>query len=416
MASKRLEKKTAGEDFISRLPDDVLAHILSRLDTEEAVKTSILSSRWKNQWTFIVANPKKFKIYADLPRLREWMCFAIERNVHNLTLKVEIRMEMPVIRIPQTILTCQNLVKLNLGRWDAVFDIPDSTVCFPSLKILSIFVEYPDMVLMQKLFQSCPVLEELTVDGHLKLVPTLKILKISLSMINKIDATAHKFVVKAPNLEFLYIADDSLVSFMVDETPFLSKVFLVGKFDVRLYDIHPTMNEAKHAMQLLRAANHAKFLSLSVPMTGVLTRALEGNFPSFTNLIRLEFGYDMFYHWVLLPDFLNNSPNLVVLILKKDMVYFDTDDRIVRFPFESKSLPPCLGSHVKIIRLQIKEGVDDELRLVEYFLKNCKVLQRLYMDYDFHYKLKKFQRQILKFPRASPICKIEFRNTKVKGC
>ncbi|TXG57505.1 hypothetical protein EZV62_015334 [Acer yangbiense] len=229
MASKRLEKKTAGEDFIGRLPDDVLAHILSRLDTKEAVKTSILSSRWKNQWTsvynlyfkmpsyvigehrriwllkfvgFVLSRCQSKEIQdfelkdcyflrdADLPRLREWMCFAIERNVHNLILKVQIRMERPVIRIPQTILTCKNLVKLNLGNWDAVLDIPDSTVCFPSLKILSIFVEYPDMVLMQKLFQSCPMLEELTIDGHLKhnenaltyivVVPTLKILKISL--------------------------------------------------------------------------------------------------------------------------------------------------------------------------------------------------------------------------------------------
>ncbi|KAK3212802.1 hypothetical protein Dsin_017508 [Dipteronia sinensis] len=132
---------------------------------------------------------------ADLPCLREWMCFAIERNVHNLTLKVEIRMERLVIRIPQTILSCKNMMKLNLGNWDAILDMPDST--------------------------------------------------------------------------------------------------------------------------LLRVVNHAKFLSLSVPMTGVLTHALEGNLPSFPNLIRLEFGYDMFRHWVLLPDFLNNSPNMVVLILKK---------------------------------------------------------------------------------------------------
>ncbi|KAK4834211.1 hypothetical protein QYF36_018880 [Acer negundo] len=109
MASKRLEKQTEEEDFISRLPDDVLAHILSRLDTKEAVKTSIIAEHrriWLLKFVGSVLSRcqskeiQDFEIKdcyflrdADLLCLREWMCFAIERNVHNLTLKVQIRME-----------------------------------------------------------------------------------------------------------------------------------------------------------------------------------------------------------------------------------------------------------------------------------------------------------------------------------
>lgn len=37
-------------DWISKLPDDVLLMILSRLSTEEAIRTSVVSKRWEHVW------------------------------------------------------------------------------------------------------------------------------------------------------------------------------------------------------------------------------------------------------------------------------------------------------------------------------------------------------------------------------
>ncbi|CAI9292401.1 unnamed protein product [Lactuca saligna] len=52
--AKTLEGELDGVDLISNLPDRVLQLILSRLQgTEEAIRSSILSRRWRYLWTSI---------------------------------------------------------------------------------------------------------------------------------------------------------------------------------------------------------------------------------------------------------------------------------------------------------------------------------------------------------------------------
>ncbi|EEC66518.1 hypothetical protein OsI_32637 [Oryza sativa Indica Group] len=40
----------AGRDWLGDLPEEVLHHIMSFLDARQAVRTCVLSRRWRNLW------------------------------------------------------------------------------------------------------------------------------------------------------------------------------------------------------------------------------------------------------------------------------------------------------------------------------------------------------------------------------
>jgi len=51
--SHKLQRHNVADtkDLISDLPDGILHYILSRLSTEEAVRTSVLATKWRYLWT-----------------------------------------------------------------------------------------------------------------------------------------------------------------------------------------------------------------------------------------------------------------------------------------------------------------------------------------------------------------------------
>ncbi|KAJ3702116.1 hypothetical protein LUZ61_005821 [Rhynchospora tenuis] len=48
-----MKRRSGRIDRISSLPNDVLAHVLSFLSTRDAVRTCVLSKRWRNTWTIV---------------------------------------------------------------------------------------------------------------------------------------------------------------------------------------------------------------------------------------------------------------------------------------------------------------------------------------------------------------------------
>ncbi|GJX37347.1 F-box domain containing protein [Tanacetum coccineum] len=143
-------------DFINNLPGPVLQLILQGLpNTEEVVRTSILSKRWKFLWTSIPFFPslnidcehtlkplpkKSFKDfvtwslannatvdldsfrlrcleYYKLLTVKKWIKAAVKRNVKSLELLCSPKNKDSAIKFPSCLITCGSLEFLRLSLY-----------------------------------------------------------------------------------------------------------------------------------------------------------------------------------------------------------------------------------------------------------------------------------------------------------
>ncbi|CAH8384799.1 unnamed protein product [Eruca vesicaria subsp. sativa] len=182
--------KEAGEssddvDSISFLPDEILQSILSYLPTQIAIKTSILSKRWRHVWSetpclyldWITPHGPKgdiinkildrykahkmmnFKLSADLtddiPYIDRWIEFAMSRNVENMSLEVPCHN----YRIPDFFYISNSLKQLSVI---CDLKLPSFSVSWTSLKILHLKFSKLSEECMDKILSGCPILESLT--------------------------------------------------------------------------------------------------------------------------------------------------------------------------------------------------------------------------------------------------------------
>lgn len=249
----------------------ILGHILSFLPTKYAVATCILSSRWRFVWTSLtnlcfderlVLNPERcdrgsngFENFVNrvlflthpakidklslhcskvLYSLKFWVSSAIMRNVCEIELNLGCH---PHAELPDSIYTSKALEILKLN---SVFNlkIPPSGICFPSVKILHLELFELANSLIKRLFSICPVLEDLSIkiyglypDSVINIIsPTMKRLTIRVGSLeederiflicgpkNVLYHMDCKVMIKAPNLNCLYIQDGTLVPFMLHE-------------------------------------------------------------------------------------------------------------------------------------------------------------------------------------------------------
>ncbi|KAG7629872.1 F-box-like domain superfamily [Arabidopsis suecica] len=185
--------KEAG-DLISRLPDDILQLILSYLPTRLAIKTSVLSRRWRHVWSdtwslsFHRDRPDAPCINRILDRYRapkmmsfricsccrgacisrpdthadidSWINFAMSRNVMNLSLYLD----EDEYDIPEFLYINSSLKQLYLDfgcKKDFISLNPKCSVSWTSLKNLSLFHCNISDESIANILSGCPILESL---------------------------------------------------------------------------------------------------------------------------------------------------------------------------------------------------------------------------------------------------------------
>ncbi|KAK0605453.1 hypothetical protein LWI29_027030 [Acer saccharum] len=104
-------------------------------------------------------------------------------------------------------------------------------------------------------------------------------------------------------------------------------------------------------------------------------------------------------NYPLILMFFNNSPNLEVLVLEEVEGWYN-------IPFELECVPSCMLLHLKEIYLfSVKSYLEG---VIKWLLENSKVLERFSVHTSSCKDRQEIQNRILNFPRASPICEIEF--------
>ncbi|KAI8558539.1 hypothetical protein RHMOL_Rhmol04G0102600 [Rhododendron molle] len=462
-----------GKDWISNLPDAILCHILSFMPTRNAVRTSILSTRWKSLWASVPIiefsnygvspkedGPGSFMDFIDrvlllhnLPiltrflfhsrwgdenpyRLNSWISTAIKRHVQELVLSSTSR---TILELPRHLFTSVDLVVLKLSCkgfcWSPL------TAFLPRLKVLHLCsLEFLDDGSLKNLLSGCPVLEELEI--YTSSGDKINTLCICSSTLKKLivhnnfkeRSVQCGVVIKAPSLESLELRDSVSRDFEVDELPALVKADVRVFFDSDDYEGSDYYYNA--VVRMLAKASNVQHLWLYNATLEVVINASAYNellFPSLTHL-------HMAIHdspWSVVPDLLGHIPSLTVLVLNK-VSSFCGDKKFHFHLFQTlnandccvcyqdrkcrdvclwcgapENVPICLSLSLEKIEFNGFSGCNKEMKLVRYLLENAMVLKKLTLRS--WSRNKKIKTDLQKYKRGSGTCQIEFYHQKRIG-
>ncbi|XP_022877521.1 F-box/LRR-repeat protein At3g58900-like isoform X3 [Olea europaea var. sylvestris] len=404
-----------GDDKMSHLPDCILHHILSFLPTKEAVATCILSKRWKFLWTSVpsidfddsllyssrgniwhshevihfmnfvervlllrdASSIKKFRLSCRVcfsaSHVHEWVSAAIGHNVQELDLCLFV--DEPFM-LPSCVFDNASLKTVKF-EMNCILQLP-TYISFPCLQKLQLcLVTFPKGNSMQKLFSSCPSLEELAVldcewmnlSRITISIPSLKSLTIDdLPFCSVDDLRGCEIKIDAGNLTFfkysgylsneIHLCDLSSSAFASIHIPIIrERRWEVACRTVKLF------GGLKNISSLRISSGTIKCLFLADDVLD--------HIPMFQNLTHLELsrGFENNFIGVLL-EFLQFLPKLESLMFLEGVGTGEGD-------YMPKSVPDCVLSTLKMVNFQKFQGCNPEMRLLKFLLKNALVLEKI---------------------------------------
>ncbi|CAM8912832.1 unnamed protein product [Rhodiola kirilowii] len=185
-----------GDDLLSDLPHSIIESILMRMPIRDAVKTSVLSSKWRYRWTKIThlvfddnmmgidRDPEELElediekfithtlllhkgpihrfqlsvsVLRTCPDIDQWILYLSRNGVKELILDLE---EGDWWRVPSCLFKCGKLVHLELHRCEIY--LPNNFKGFSFLKSLSLYEIVSPPEATEFLISSCPLLETLS--------------------------------------------------------------------------------------------------------------------------------------------------------------------------------------------------------------------------------------------------------------
>ncbi|KAM0007025.1 putative F-box domain, FBD domain, leucine-rich repeat domain superfamily [Helianthus debilis subsp. tardiflorus] len=390
------------EDRLSMLPEDILSKILSLMPTKFAVRTSLLSKRWRYTWTsvtnldfdytwrdpckenniseFVDGNEESFIKIMDRSSISSWIDDAVKLNVRELDVCV-IQSELPL-----SVFTCNTLtnLRLELKAGDNIngWEFP-STIHLPCLKTL-------DIVGCRNHFSihGCPVLESLSLevacldDEDLILnIPTLKRLKLLCR--SAYSDENNRIILRVPILEYLFVDGVLCSPFEMEDVTSLVGVSITCWRSSSEFLWVDTLNKIRGVQNLS---------IFNFPFTSPL--------PVFPNMKQLELTY--IWEPGQIFQFLESCPELKSLCI----------DSVWWMDFQKPKPPACMLTNLTTFKFSKCEGGTSDIGFLEYMLGNALVLKAVTVFALENLLIEDdpwFCAQVLKIPRASQHCEIHFR-------
>ncbi|ESQ40184.1 hypothetical protein EUTSA_v10013441mg [Eutrema salsugineum] len=247
---RKINRIIDGADFISSMPDEVLQHILSFIPTDLAIRTCVLSRRWRHAWSELpcldfektgpgidrtLSSYRALKITsfrlrmthdADAPDIDSWVEFAVSRNVEKLTLIRGTRYGRATYRFPDLFYLSSSLTKL---RVDDFYMIPRCTVSWSSLRILTLTCcnLYDDCI--SNILSGCPKLASLKLHhfaGLLKRLDLSKSPSLRTLEIYRTYLSSGPMEIVAPHIHYLKLIGSEEPCTLIDVSSSLAEAYL----------------------------------------------------------------------------------------------------------------------------------------------------------------------------------------------
>ncbi|XP_076944914.1 F-box/LRR-repeat protein 25-like [Bidens hawaiensis] len=336
---KRIQFEDEDRDRISKLPNCLIAEILSRLpETKYAVRTGSLSKRWEHVWhsvsnlsfmhpyvvsrrdtcpdffSFVdktlIQRPllklNKFELHSEYDRrfesqVNSWIHYAIRCNVENLSLTLLHVESEPGFPLDQVILSCSGFTDLTLSG--CVYN-PTVAISWKNLRSLCITCRNLDEDLIENILSGSPVLETLLLVGcygYRRLDITSKsVKKLVLSGYmppdDGCDDLEDVIEINAPNVLSLKIQDDLLLwnLFLLDVSSLVEAEldYSHGGY----YEMTPEEAEEEMLKRFIHNLRHVKELKIWVFCFEVLSRLEAKGFIFPSNLKVLDVTYSTLYY------------------------------------------------------------------------------------------------------------------------
>ncbi|XP_076941900.1 FBD-associated F-box protein At4g10400-like [Bidens hawaiensis] len=415
------------DDRISRLPEDTLSHILSLMPTKCAVRTSVLSKKWRFSWMLVtnldfdytvkhsVNGLDSFSKFVDrvlsncktsrlqLFRLRfcdkvvsksrvsSWIDKAVRLDVR------ELDMQVVPFELPLSLLTCKTLTNLRLDFSGSKHDGWEcaSSVNLPCLKTLDIVVYTNPFVNVFKLIHGCPVLESLSLEvkfsdntgDYVFDIPTLKQLKLILVTCGY---AVNSVVLNVPNLEHLSVGGMLGSCFVVNDLP--PSVEVLVSFDC-VVSYECTMLDLWS--QFMRGISGVKSLTIQEVLSS-------SPLPVFQNLKRL----DLKSFWYS-GEVVKCCPALEHLSIEKSGKYCWGESCW----FEPKLVPACMLTNLTTINFTTRTWQTCDMEFLAYVLANAEVLKTVTVTWESGSveEERRLCTKLTELPTASRSCEIHFQ-------